>query len=611
MNCIGKQINCTPMEESCSLSEVLFLCYFALMCAVKGLGLVDGSVYKGAVLLSLLLTAGKLPLDIREGRLRGMAMAAVLSLLALGLFVWRHAGNMGALFVMLLVVSLQGVNLLRAFRIGAVIWGCCFVIQAAGHQLGLLQQDFVIHNKFGLGHVIRYAFGYSHPNVLQITYVVVLMYLIFCIPVRKSRNLLRIAALSLLGGVVLFLYSLSVTGMLCLVLFWLFLLYAEWNRRKGRVRSRLEDGILQLMLPLCAGASILAPVLLKGKAFDLINRLLQTRPYLTRLFLTQYGVSLFGKDLSDLPSVLTLDCSYVNLLVYGGVVLFAVMMVLYWLLVRDVLRLTRAAGGSAAANPPQCRPAGEDKTGADSPDMMAVTTEAWEGTQDEGFRGSVLFAITFTCIVTMISEPFGFNTSFKNVSLLLAGASLFTRLSGRTETALQGEAGKTVSDGTIAEAPAPAQVLFIRIPDRLLHCFCHGAEILWTHRYLFCTAFLAGGILCGTAGYRTFREPSAVYAVRSYCDEVEEYPEIYLTETEAEQMEADRDVWLLNYHGPDEIMVHFHTDEIAGVEHARRGVTGFLYGGLAGGIAAAALANAVSCAAAGRTRTRGIRKRKK
>lgn len=76
-------------------------------------------------------------------------------------------------------------------------------------------------------------------------------------------------------------------------------------------------------------------------------------------------------------------------------------------------------------------------------------------------------------------------------------------------------------------------------------------------------------------------------------------------------MEADPDIWLLNYHGPDEIMVHFHKDEIVGVEHARRGVTGFLYGGLVGGIAAAALANAVSRAASGRTRTRGIHKRKK
>ena len=65
---------------------------------------------------------------------------------------------------------------------------------------------------------------------------------------------------------------------------------------------------------MCAG-SVLGPLVLTGKAFDIVNKLVNTRFYLSRHYLTKYPLTLFGGQVKG-GNGWSVDCSYVYCLMY-------------------------------------------------------------------------------------------------------------------------------------------------------------------------------------------------------------------------------------------------------------------------------------------------------
>ena len=406
--------------------------------------------------------------------------------------------------------------------------------------------------------------------------------------------------------------------MLMYACFLLFFLYFEANRMIGRSRTVLEQVLLYCVFPASAGISILAPMLLKGKAFDLVNRLLTTRPALTRYFLENYGVTLLGEDLSKLDFHYTLDCSYANLLMQGGLLIFLVMFAAYAATIHDAL----------------CK-----KPSAES---------------------SVRLAILFAVVISAMSEPFAFNTSYKNISLLLvgeafyrwtdAGGSFFrwTGTCGRTANTVNGKTGR--GSGTAGNTHKDSRIrpgflsgLFgswpARLQEKLQTMGSHRIELPWAAasllswadnkaagslqgtadetagseqeaaydaadftpfegdkpdgqssrvniRYLVCG--VAAGLVLAAVLFVTAPMPHDVYAQRRNCDRVDGYPEMYFSAEVADKLKADENVWLMDYKDSETLMTRFTDEDIMPVERARRSLSGFL-AGFAAGCAGAAL----------------------
>lgn len=499
--------------------QILFYIYFIIMLFTKGLGLTDGPVYKVCIVAASAAALLKIMIE-RHNR---KEYALIVVLLGLGAVNWLHTGNQGTLFCILLVLAMKGIPLINAFRLGAICWGSSYVAQIVTQLLDLRSRDFVIHNKFGFRHIIRWGLGYTHPNVLQIATLALIAYVFYCYHYETTAQLRRAMIAGIALSLWVFLYSLSVTGMMMTAVFFIMLGYLEYNRFHGRLRSHAENVMLQLVFPACVLFSVLAPVLLQGRAFELLNKVMTHRPELSRFFLMTYGLLPFGSEFSGLSHHYTLDCSYVNLLMNGGWILFAVMCVGYFLLIRHLLQ------------------------------------------ESSSRENSIALAIVFYTVVGAMSEPFAFNTSYKNVSLLFLGSWLYQVLDQSTAdqdaTALCSErlAGITHRLGQ-----SVTRLRFI--PDR-------------PHVTLLALSIVIG-LLCGMAYGLLHTAPQDVYALRIHTDSVEEYEYLYYTPEEIEALRQTDGVLVLEYQDAETVMTRFTGEGIGEIETARTAITICMFGSM-------------------------------
>ena len=297
------------------LPEVFYLIFFAILLFAKGIGLYDGQkVFTVLLVIACLFWCGKVLLTKHTvGELLTMAV-----LLILGVLSWRISGEKAALVNIMVITGMKEVSSIRVFRIGAVIWTVCFIGTTTLATLGLIDDTILVHSKLGLGHIIRYSLGYTHPNVLHITYVILLAFLFYCLDLNR-RQLIWASIAAFVLNFYIFLYSISYTGFVMAALFLMLNLYF-------RLRSsftRKEKILIQCVFPLCAIISVLGPVLIQGSLFDFMNRLMNTRWEMSRYFLTEQTIGLFGTSFTDLPDTsYSIDCSYVYVLMYYGIILF-------------------------------------------------------------------------------------------------------------------------------------------------------------------------------------------------------------------------------------------------------------------------------------------------
>lgn len=488
-------------------TQRLFYLYFIIMLFTKGLGLTDGPVYKACLAVASLAALTKILLE-RHNR-REYVLIAVL--LILGGANWIHTGNQGALLCILLVLSMKKIVLQDAFCVGAICWGTSYVLQIVTQLLNLRARDFVIHTKFGFRNIIRWGLGYTHPNVLQIATLALLAYIFYSTSYRTGTQLCILVTGAVALSVYIFIYSLSITGISMTIVFLLVLVYLEHNRFCGRTRSRIENILLQLIFPLSVSFAVLSPLVLTGSAFDLLNKVMQTRPTLSRYFMTTYGLSPLGGVYTDLPTSYTLDCSYVDLLMHGGWMLFAVMCIGYlWLVHRLIL-------------------------------------------ETPSRENSISLAVVLYTAVGAISEPFAFNTSYKNISLLILGWQLYH--------ALQGES----SDCKTRPAAGRISSAYNMVVYRLYHVLVRGNS----HIVRMIAVGALCGILCAGLYGHVHHAPQEVYALREHGDDIEDYPFIYFTQEEVDNLRQMEGVWVMEYDGPDEIMIHYSGEGIGEIETVR------------------------------------------
>ncbi len=375
---------------SCNLRETAFYIYFAIMLTCKGIGLYEGMpVYNLCLVASTGVLFLKLLLD--DYNLKEMTGMAVLALL--GLFVWRNSGEKGPFLYILLIIGMKGIPVKRVFRLGCFIWSSAFVIQVLLALAGIRQGVFMAHDKLGLGHIIRWGLGYPHPNVLHISYGILIAFVLYVLQL-EGRRLVTATVLCFAGNLYIFLYSVSYTGFVFTTAYLLVNLYLGLRKE----RTKAEDVLIQMAFPACVLFSVAGPLVFPEKLFRICDKVLNNRFYLSNLYMSEGNWSLFGdrqQELKAFGHTSTLDCSYTYLLMHGGIVIFVLMCAGYMLLIHKYVK---------------------------------------EKKNKE-------LAIIIGLMIAGISEPFMFNTAYKNLGLIFMGNSLFEALRKSWKTGTAGNIG--------------------------------------------------------------------------------------------------------------------------------------------------------------------------
>ena len=496
-------------DGTVTVREILYYLFFSLLFFAKGIGLYDGQgLFK--IFLVLAFACFVLKMVTTDYTVRELALLAVLAIVALVSF--SHTREKGILFTFAIVAGLKGIPVKRVFKVALAVWCVSFLPAVAFTTLGWTDSPFRVHVRPILGFVIRWGLGSAHPNVGHIAYLVFVVLTVYVLGEKVSWKWL---AGLFAGNLYIYCYTMSQTGLL-MTSFYLAATAYLMIRKKP---SAVEYGLVECVLPACILASLVLPLVLEGKAFDILNKLMNTRVMQSKVYLTQERITLFGVLPARNNAINTMDNSYLFAFLTYGTVTFAVLMAAYFLLIRKYVRQKRNAE----------------------------------------------LALIVTLLAAGLSEPFLFNTSFKNVSLLLMGELLFPfpilpiRESGK---GIWGKEIRLWGIGSRRVALPLGAVSLCR--ERVKTC-----ALAYRVRVL-AGALLAAAVWAGIYGL-TAHVPARIVVPRKLCDSVEQ-DSVYFAKGEEPE-----DSLVLGYVDRDTPMVVF-TGSLVRVEYVRGILCRAVYG---------------------------------
>lgn len=316
--------------------ELLYYLFLMLTMGTKGIGWTEGQKPFTACLMMAGLCLF-LKMLITDYTVKEWCVNAALFLLTF--VIWRSSGEIAVFAVVGIITGMKNVPVKRVMKVSLLIWGTTFLFSVLRGVLGLGDGVVVVHSRLGLGPIIRYSLGYTHPNVLHVTYFVIVMLLLYAFSLH-GKKLWVASCFLFLGNLYIFLYSMSYTGVIIVAFHLCLNLYFDM---RGKL-SRGEKILLQCMTPFCIFFPIVGPLVIRGRLFDFFNRLLSTRFELVYFYFHEFRVSLFGTDTTfETEAHLTLDSSFAYLLMYYGIVAFVLLVAIYLLTIHREIKNSKWA----------------------------------------------------------------------------------------------------------------------------------------------------------------------------------------------------------------------------------------------------------------------------
>lgn len=506
------------LETDFSLGELLYYLFFGIMLFSKGMGWYDGMPeYQICLVIGVFCLILKLLLD--KYTLWECLLIGVFGLL--GIMSWVFSREKGMLTCVMILIGMKGVPIHRVFKVGAVIWGGVFGYRILTFLLGIQTGIVMVHDKLGLGHIFRWSMGYPHPNVFHISYVILLAFLFYLLRPQGKRLLGAVLA-AFAGNCFIFLYSVSFTGFILTVLYLALVVYFTERKRF----TGLEKIGITCVLPVCLICSFVLPLLPEGKLFTILNRLMNTRLGLSRYFLQNQSISLFGQKIAVPDLDLNIDNSFLFALMNYGLIVFILLMFAYFLMIRYMIK------------------------------------------NEERKK----LAITLGFLIAGISEPFLFNTSFKNITLVFVGGFL---LSKAAVPACMNNLGEKIGVTTVGQKHIKLRLPIIK--DKVTDQNKRDKKI----RIAVVAGCTVVAMLAGVIVYANSLEmPKGYICPRSVCDWSEQEP-FLLTREEVDQEEESG--MSIPYYVDKETPMYRFTGNIVMMEYIR-GIAGgsFLFGVVGG-----------------------------
>lgn len=375
--------NAEQSKAAVNISEIVYFMFAAMLFFAKGMGWYDGQrVFKICLFIALVFWCTKMiltPYSVRE-------LIFMFILLASTAVSYRMSGDKGILLAAMVITGVKNVDIRRCAKGWTWVWGisCLFTIVLC--FAGIAPNLYSPRDKYG---ILLHSCNLGFPNhsVLQMSYLAFVILLVYAYYDRLDRkSYIKL----LLGNILVFLYTFSITGFAGTLLFLLLVYIYRIAENKGKGHAVLR-GAAPWVLPLCAAFSILTPLLPQDSVvYSVINKILNGRLALSSIYMTSGPYTLFGCRIYDIlgkAGLSFLDSSYVSSLAQYGIVTFLLMMFIY--------------------------------------EAAIVYMKK--------YHKDLEIIVTSTLLITALEEPMLLNTSFKNNSLFLIGAMIFAWFSGRNE----------------------------------------------------------------------------------------------------------------------------------------------------------------------------------
>ncbi|MDE7358272.1 MAG: hypothetical protein K2N39_02360 [Lachnospiraceae bacterium] len=514
-------------EKTITIQEACYYGFFILLSLTKGLGFYEGQkLFYLLVLPALVLGFLKIlftPYTIRQ-------TVAVFLLLFLTAAVFWHSHQIAIFFIVFTVLGMKGMSLKKVLHLAVWVWTVCAVLLSVFSFFRLEHTVYRVHAKMGLGHIFRWSLGFTHPNLLHITYMFLCA---LAILTMEERYGFKAYLILMFGNLLVFFYSVSYTGFGIVVVLLTGGFYVRLRPRFCFVEKLLAN----LVLPTCLLLSFVLPFFLYDY-FSLIylfgmplvgiwthklNNLLNTRIWLAEQFLKSGYTSLFGTDVSQIvKSSMNMDCSYIWCYINYGLVFTVVIMLGYFaLLFYDTHR----------------------QRTRDLVVLVCFLAAGW-------------------------TEQLLFNSSFKNVTLLFLGELLFLQKEGAPEYGML---------FLIPERCREVAVPLAKLPDRALAA---ARAVCRLHKRKVYVCVVAGALLGLLLCVMLYREPVGYVVQRFYTDAQEE-TSVYLKSGADPAYEGYR---ILNYKDAQTPM-QIVGGKAVKLETARYCVGSMLIGGMLGAAA--------------------------
>ncbi|MBQ6807032.1 MAG: hypothetical protein IJO97_06340 [Lachnospiraceae bacterium] len=364
-----------------TIEEILFFAFFILLSITKGLGFYEGQKMFQLLILPAFVCA-VLKIAISSYTKRQWITQVIL--LALTALVYYESREKGILFMMFLILGMKNISVKKVFHVGLWVWSVCAIVLSITSFYRLEDTIYRVHSKMGMGHIFRWSLGFTHPNILHITYLALCAFIVYEL---AEKYHFKHFVLLMIGNVLVFFFSISYTGFGIVAILLVGMLYVK-------IRPKfclLEKMAVNMILPAIMVVSFVLPIILYTPWVQKLNFMLNTRLYLARQFLVPEYMSLFGVRIADVvQSSMTMDNSFIWGFINYGIIPFVLLMLAYFVLIANY---------------------------------------SWKQKTRE-------LVIIICFMGAGFTEPLLFNTSFKNITLVFLGELLFRQKEGAKEYCL-------------------------------------------------------------------------------------------------------------------------------------------------------------------------------
>ena len=253
-------------------------------------------------------------------------IVAMILLEVIAFVAYRNSGRMGILLSVLTILGLKNMDCKKLFKLGAGVYTVAFSATVILAKLGVINNPLVVHEKGGI-EVIRWGMGYSTGNIFHVSFFMLVVFL--CYNLGKRYDLKWLFGL-MIGNLVVFLYSLSYTGVAVTALYLVLNLYAVKRKRL----SVVEKVMAQMPLPMCLVFSFGAPLLLEHPLVQKVDQWMQARLTFSAYYLQNQPITLFGTRMKEVPYFwVIMDNGYVYFFMTFGIVAFVLFCAGYAILI--------------------------------------------------------------------------------------------------------------------------------------------------------------------------------------------------------------------------------------------------------------------------------------
>ncbi|SEQ36115.1 hypothetical protein [Butyrivibrio sp. TB] len=513
--------NQTSDDNKVTAAQYCYLLYFAVMFFAKAIGLYDGQLlYNISIVVGMALFGFKVLMS-RHSIFELCWMAV---LLICGFMVVLNTDQRGFLFYMTLVAGIKGVPEKKVFKTALLILGFAYPVMAFLTLSGIVSEYYRLHHKIGM-YIICHGLGYPHPNVTHITYMILTMLILYFVRNKSAVQMLKISILLMIGNLIVFAYAFSFTGVIAVTVY----LIINFCLTQIKSARKIWSILSQIVLPICLLFAMIGPLVIKGHLFDVINKALNTRFYLSKYFLTTQPATPFG--MRFIPEELenynyTMDCSYVYGLRQLGVIPFIILIPALFYTIYSL-----------------------NKKGRD-----------------------VELAIMLGICVAGVTEPFMFNPSYRNIGFILIGKCIF-ELSDNISKRLPDFMNKEIHVLKIGDKEVGGKALILeRVSGFIEDVFSRISG----NKKRYVSLFFAMFIVAFVSYYTVVAHPTTMY-VNDDINEEHDWTGVMLTEEDVRSLEDSGEI-ILDYTGEGTPM-YAYEGMTPVIEYNRRALAVGLYTG--------------------------------